>query len=139
MNAGIVRLVLDLSKQNNRLNEIIKLRQGEGQSTMLQAEILDHTQDFDLSGCNAELHLQKPNTEVVVQQANISDGKVSCLITGEVTSLAGDAKAYFEIFNKDKSRINTTNTFYLKILPSLIPVKKKDPNEPQPIDLQVLK
>lgn len=137
MNAGTVRLVLDLSKQNNRLNEIIKLRQGEGQSTMLQAEILDHTQDFDLSGCNAELHLQKPNTEVLVQQANISDGKVSCLITGEVTSRAGDAKAYFEIFDKDRTVINTTNTFYLKILPSLIPVKEKE-NEPQPIDLHTL-
>ena len=48
MNAGIVRLVLDLSKQNNRLNEIIKLRQGVGQSTMLQAVILDHSQELVL-------------------------------------------------------------------------------------------
>lgn len=134
----ITRLILDLSKQTNQLNEIVKIRQGESNSTILQAEILDHNQALNLSGDDAELHLQKPNSEVYIQKANLSNNQVTCTLAKEAVEVAGDAQAYFQICNKDKSVINTTNTFYLQILPGLIPARKKDPNEPQPVDLHTL-
>lgn len=134
----ITKLILDLSKQTNQLNEIIKIRQGEINSTILQATILDHNQALDLSDNDAELHLQKPNNEVYIQNASLSDNQVMCILEKDAIDVAGDAQAYFQICNKDKSVVNTTNTFYLQILPGLVPAKKEDKNEPQPIDLQVM-
>ena len=139
MNTVAIELKLDLSKSNNKLNEITKLRQSESNSTTLYATILDHNKEFELSECNAELHLKKPNGEVCVQAAQIEDNDVVCTLTNESTAISGNAEAYFQICNKDKTVVNTTDTFYLQILPGLMPVKKKDPNEPQPIDLQILK
>ena len=137
MNTVTIELVLDLSKSNRRLNEITRIRQAELNSTTLQVSILDHSKEFNLSECKAELHFKKPNGEVYVEAAQTEDNKVICTLNSEITSISGNAVAYFQIFNKDKSIVNTTSTFYLQILPALIPVKKKDPNEPQPIDLQV--
>ena len=131
-----IPLTLDLSKQNSTLNEITRLRQNESNSTTLQATVLDHNEGFDLSQCSAELHLKKPNGEICVQAAQIEDKDVVCTLTNESTAISGNAEAYFQICNKDKSIVNTTNTFYLQILPGLNPVKTE--NEPQPIDLQVL-
>lgn len=139
MNTVAIELVLDLSKINRRLNEITRIRQSELNSTTLQASILDHNKEFDLSECKAELHFKKPNGEVYVEAAQIKDNKVNCTLNSDITAISGNAMAYFQIFNKDKSIVNTTSTFYLQILPALIPVKKKDPNEPQPIDLQIMK
>lgn len=139
MNTVAIELKLDLSKSNNKLNEITKLRQSESNSTTLYATILDHNKEFELSECNAELHLKKPNGEVYVQAAKIKNNEITCTLTNESTAISGNAEAYFQICNKDKSIVNTTNTFYLQILPGLMPVKKEDPNEPQPIDLQILK
>ena len=133
-----IPLTLDLSKQNSTLNEITRLRQNESNSTTLQATVLDHNEEFDLSQCSAELHFKKPNGEICVQAAQIEDNDVVCTLTNESTAISGNAEAYFQICNKDKSIVNTTNTFYLQILPGLMPVKKKDQNEPQPIDLQVM-
>ena len=138
MNTVAIELKLDLSKSNNKLNEITKLRQSESNSTTLYATILDHNKEFELSECNAELHLKKPNGEICVQAAQIEDNDVVCTLNNEITAIFGNAEAYFQICNKDKSIVNTTNTFYLQILPGLMPVKKKE-NEPQPIDLQILK
>lgn len=138
MNTVAIELKLDLSKSNNKLNEITKLRQSESNSTTLYATILDHNKEFELSECNAELHLKKPNGEVYVQAAQIEDNDVVCTLNNESTAISGNAEAYFQICNKDKSIVNTTNTFYLQILPGLMPVKKEDSNEPQPIDLQVM-
>ena len=139
MNTVAIELKLDLSKSNNKLNEIVKLRQSESNSTTLYATILDHNKEFELSECNAELHLKKPNGEVYVQAAEIKNNEITCTLTNESTAISGNAEAYFQICNKDKSIVNTTNMFYLQILPGLNPVKKKDLNEPQPIDLQILK
>ena len=133
-----IPLTLDLSKQNSTLNEITSLRQNESNSTTLQATVLDHNEEFDLSQCSAELHFKKPNGEICVQAAQIEDNDVVCTLNNEITAISGNAEAYFQICNKDKSIVNTTNTFYLQILPGLMPVKKEDPNEPQPIDLQVM-
>ena len=138
MDAVTISLTLDLSKQNSTLNEITSLRQNESNSTTLQATVLDHNEEFDLSQCSAELHLKKPNGEICVQAAQIEDNDVVCTLNNEITAISGNAEAYFQICNKDKSIVNTTNTFYLQILPGLMPVKKEDPNEPQPIDLQVM-
>lgn len=138
MNTVAIELKLDLSKSNNKLNEIVKLRQSESNSTTLYATILDHNKEFELSECNAELHLKKPNGEVYVQAAEIKNNEITCTLTNESTAISGNAEAYFQICNKDKSIVNTTNMFYLQILPGLNPVKKKE-NEPQPIDLQILK
>lgn len=132
-----IPLTLDLSKQNSTLNEITRLRQNESNSTTLQATVLDHNEEFDLSQCSAELHFKKPNGEICVQAAQIEDNDVVCTLINESTAISGNAEAYFQICNKDKSIVNTTNTFYLQILPGLNP-EKKDPNEPQPIDLQVM-
>lgn len=137
MNTVAIELKLDLSKSNNKLNEIVKLRQSESNSTTLYATILDHNKEFELSECNAELHLKKPNGEVYVQAAEIKNNEITCTLTNESTAISGNAEAYFQICNKDKSIVNTTNMFYLQILPGLNPVKKKE-NEPQPIDLQVM-
>ena len=138
MNTVAIELKLDLSKSNNKLNEITKLRQSESNSTTLYATILDHNKEFELSECNAELHLKKPNGEVYVQAAEIKNNEITCTLNNESTAISGNAEAYFQICNKDKSIVNTTNTFYLQILPGLMPVKKEDTNEPQPIDLQVM-
>ena len=132
-----IPLTLDLSKQNSTLNEITSLRQNESNSTTLQATVLDHNEKFDLSQCSAELHFKKPNGEICVQAAQIEDNDVVCTLNNEITAIFGNAEAYFQICNKDKSIVNTTNTFYLQILPGLMPVKKKE-NEPQPIDLHTL-
>lgn len=134
----ITKLILDLSKQTNQLNEIIKIRQGEINSTILQATVLDHNKEFDLSQYSAELHFKKPNGEIGVQVAQIEDNDVVCTLNNEITAISGNAEAYFQVCNKDKTVVNTTNTFYLQILPGLMPVKKKNPNEPQPIDLQII-
>ena len=138
MNTVAIELKLDLSKSNNKLNEITKLRQSESNSTTLYATILDHNKEFELSECNAELHLKKPNGEVYVQAAEIKNNEITCTLTNESTAIAGNAEAYFQVCNKDKTVVNTTDTFYLQILPGLTPVQKKDPNEPQPIDLHTL-
>ena len=132
-----IPLALELSKQNSTLNEITRLRQNESNSTTLQATVLDRNEEFDLSQCSAELHLKKPNGEICVQAAQIEDNDVVCTLNNEITAISGNAEAYFQICNKDKTVVNTTNTFYLQILPGLMPVKKKE-NEPQPIDLQVM-
>ena len=132
-----IPLALDLSKQNSTLNEITRLRQNESNSTTLKATVLDHNKEFDLSQCSAELHFKKPNGEICVQAAQIEDNDVVCTLNNESTAISGNAEAYFQICNKDKSIVNTTNTFYLQILPGLMPVKNKE-NEPQPIDLQVM-
>lgn len=137
MDAVAIELKLDLSKSNNKLNEITKLRQSESNSTTLYATILDHNKEFELSECNAELHLKKPNGEVYVQAAKIKNNEITCTLTNESTAISGNAEAYFQICNKDKTVVNTTDTFYLQILPGLMPVKKKE-NEPQPIDLHTL-
>lgn len=132
-----IPLTLDLSKQNSTLNEITSLRQNESNSTTLQATVLDHNEEFDLSQCSAELHFKKPNGEICVQAAQIEDNDVVCTLNNEITAISGNAEAYFQICNKDKTVVNTTNTFYLQILLGLMPIKKKE-NEPQPIDLQVM-
>lgn len=138
MDAVTISLTLDLSKQNSTLNEITRLRQTENNSTTLKATVLDHNEEIDLSQCNAELHFKKPNGEICVQAAQIEDNDVVCTLNNESIAISGNAEAYFQICNKDKTVVNTTDTFYLQILPGLMPVKKKDPNEPQPIDLQVM-
>lgn len=138
MDTVTIPLTLDLSKQNSTLNEITRLRQNESNSTILQATVLDHNEEFDLSQCSAELHFKKPNGEICVQAAQIEDNNVVCILNNEITAISGNAEAYFQICNKDKTVVNTTDTFYLQILPGLTPVKKKDPNEPQPIDLHTL-
>ena len=137
MDAVTISLTLDLSKQNSTLNEITRLRQTENNSTTLKATVLDHNEEIDLSQCNAELHFKKPNGEICVQAAQIEDNNVVCTLTNESTAISGNAEAYFQICNKDKTVVNTTDTFYLQILPGLMPVKKKE-NEPQPIDLHTL-
>lgn len=138
MDAVTISLTLDLSKQNSTLNEITRLRQTENNSTTLKATILDNNKEIDLSNCSAELHFKKPNGEICVQAAQIEDNDVVCTLNNEITAISGNAEAYFQICNKDKTVFNTTDTFYLQILPGLMPVKKTDPNEPQPIDLQVM-
>lgn len=138
MDTVTIRMTLDLSKQNSTLNEITKLRQNESNSTTLQAMVLDHNKKFDLSQCSAELHFKKPNGEICVQAAQIEDNDVVCTLNNEVTAISGNAEAYFQICNKDKTVVNTTTAFYLQILPGLTPIKKKDPNEPQPIDLHTV-
>ena len=137
MDAVTISLTLDLSKQNSTLNEITRLRQTENNSTTLKATVLDHNEEIDLSQCNAELHFKKPNGEICVQAAQIEDNDVVCTLNNESIAISGNAEAYFQICNKDKTVVNTTDTFYLQILPGLTPVKKKE-NEPQPIDLQVM-
>ena len=138
MDAVTISLTLDLSKQNSSLNEITRLRQTENNSTTLKATVLDHDKEIDLSQCSAELHLKKPNGEICVQAAQIEDNDVVCTLNNESIAISGNAEAYFQICNKDKTVVNTTDTFYLQILPGLMPVKKQDPNEPQPIDLHTL-
>lgn len=138
MDAVTISLTLDLSKQNSTLNEITRLRQTENNSTTLKATVLDNNKEIDLSQCSAELHLKKPNGEICVQVAQIEDNDVVCTLNNESTAISGNAEAYFQICNKDNTVVNTTDTFYLQILSALTPIKKKE-NEPQPIDLQILK
>ena len=132
----INRIILDLSKKNNNLNEVIRLRQGENNSTEIQATIAANNQAYDLSGSTVELHMKKPDYEVYVEKATINDNKIICKLTSDALKFAGKATAYFQIAGKDF--MVTTGNFKLDILPALNPVKKKDPNEPQPIDLQVM-
>lgn len=137
MDAVTISLTLDLSKRNSTLNEITRLRQTENNSTTLKATVLDHNKEIDLSQCSAELHFKKPNGEICVQAAQIEDNDVVCTLNNESIAISGNAEAYFQICNKDKTVVNTTDTFYLQILPGLMPVKKTE-NEPQPIDLHTL-
>lgn len=131
----INRIILDLSKKNNSLNEIIRLRQGENNSTEIQATVTANNQAYDLNGSTAELHMKKPDYEVYVEKATINDNKIICKLTSDAVKFAGKAIAYFQI--TDKNSVVTTEDFKLDILPALNPVKKKE-NEPQPIDLQVM-
>ena len=132
----INRIILDLSKKNNSLNEIIRLRQGESNSTEIQATITANNQAYNLNGSTVELHMKKPDYEVYVEKATINNNEIICKLTSDAVKFAGKATAYFQITNKDS--VVTTEDFKLDILPGLTPVKKKDPNEPQPIDLQVM-
>ena len=132
----INRIILDLSKKNNSLNEIIRLRQGENNSTEIQATVTANNQVYDLGGSAVELHMKKPDYEVYVEKATINNDKIICKLTSDAVKFAGKATAYFQITNKDS--LITTENFKIDILPALNPVKKKDPNEPQPIDLQVM-
>lgn len=132
----INRIILDLSKKNNSLNEIIRLRQGENNSTEIQATITANNQVYDLGSSAVELHMKKPDYEVYVEKATINNDKIICKLTSDAVKFAGKATAYFQINNKDS--VVTTENFKIDILPALNPVKKKE-NEPQPIDLQILK
>lgn len=133
----ISRIILDLSKKNNSLNEIIRVRQGENNSNEIQATITDNNQSYNLNGSTVELHIKKPDYEVYVEKATINDNKIICKLTSDAVKFAGKATGYFQITNKDS--VITTEDFKINILPALNPVKKKDPNEPQPIDLQIMK
>lgn len=133
----INRIILDLSKKNNSLNEIIRLRQGENNSTEIQATVTANNQAYDLNESTVELHMKKPDYEVYVEKAIINNNEIICKLTSDAVKFAGKATAYFQITGKDS--VVTTEDFKLDILPALNPVKKKDPNEPQPIDLQILK
>jgi predicted transposase YbfD/YdcC len=132
----INRIILDLSKKNNNLNEVIRLRQGENNSTEIQATVTANNQAYDLSGSTVELHMKKPDYEVYVEKATIDNNEIICKLTSDAVKFSGKATAYFQITNKDS--VVSTENFKIDILPALNPVKKKDPNEPQPIDLQVM-
>lgn len=131
----INRIILDLSKKNNSLNEIIRLRQGENNSTEIQATVTANNQAYDLNGSTVELHMKKPNYEVYVTKATINNNEIICKLTSDAVKFSGKAIAYFQITNKNS--VVTTEDFKLDILPALNPVKKE--NESQPIDLQILK
>ena len=131
----INRIILDLSKKNNSLNEIIRLRQGENNSTEIQATMTANNQAYDLGGSTVELHMKKPDYEVYVTKATINNNEIICKLTSDAVKFAGKATAYFQITNEDS--LITTENFKIDILPALNPVKKKE-NEPQPIDLQVM-
>ena len=131
----INRIILDLSKKNNSLNEIIRLRQGENNSAEIQATVTANNQVYDLGGSAIELHMKKPDYEVYVTKATINNNEIICKLTSDAVKFSGKAIAYFQITNKNS--VVTTEDFKLDILPALNPVKKKE-NEPQPIDLQVM-
>lgn len=131
----INRIILDLSKKNNSLNEIIRLRQGENNSTEIQATVTANNQAYDLNESTVELHMKKPNYEVYVTKATINNNEIICKLTSDAVRFSGKAIAYFQITNKDS--VVTTEDFKLDILPALNPVKKKE-NELQPIDLHTL-
>ena len=130
----INRIILDLSKKNNSLNEIIRLRQGENNSTEIQATVTANNQAYDLNESTVELHMKKPNYEVYVEKATINNNEIICKLTSDAVKFSGKAIAYFQITNKDS--VVTTEDFKLDILPALNSAKN---NEPQPIDLQILK
>lgn len=132
----INQIILDLSKKNNNLNEVIRLRQGENNSTEIQATVTANNQAYDLSGSTVELRMKKPDYEVYVEKATINNNEIICRLTSDAVKFSGKATAYFQITNKDS--VVATGNFEINILPALNPVKKKDPNEPQPIDLQVM-
>ena len=132
----INRIILDLSKKNKSLNEIIRLQQGENNSTEIQATVTANSQAYDLNESTVELHMKKPNYEVYVTKATINNNEIICKLTGDAVKFSGKAIAYFQITNENS--VVTTENFKLDILPALNPVKKKE-NEPQPIDLQILK
>ena len=132
----INRIILDLSKKNNSLNEIIRLRQAENNSTEIQATVTANNQAYDMNESTVELHMKKPNYEVYVTKATINNNEIICKLTGDAVKFSGKAIAYFQITNKDS--VVTTEDFKLDILPALNPIEKTE-NEPQPIDLQVLK
>lgn len=131
----INRIILDLSKKNNSLNEIIRLRQGENNSTEIRATVTANNQAYDLNESTVELHMKKPNCEVYVTKATINNNEIICKLTSDAVKFSGKAIAYFQITNKNS--VVTTEDFKLDILPALNPVKKE--NESQPIDLQILK
>ena len=130
----INRIILDLSKKNNSLNEIIRLRQGENNSTEIQATVTANNQAYDLNESTVELHMKKPNYEVYVTKATINNNEIICKLTSDAVKFSGKAIAYFQITNENS--VVTTEDFKLDILPALNPVKKE--NELQPIDLQVM-
>ena len=130
----INRIILDLSKKNNSLNEIIRLRQGENNSTEIQATVTANNQAYDLNESTVELYMKKPNYEVYVTKATINNNEIICKLTSDAVKFSGKAIAYFQITNKNS--VVTTEDFKLDILPALNPVKKE--NESQPIDLQVM-
>lgn len=131
----INRIILDLSKKNNSLNEIIRLRQGENNSTEIQATVTANNQAYDLNESTVELHMKKPNYEVYVTKATINNNEIICKLTSDAVKFSGKAIAYFQITNENS--VVTTEDFKLDILPALKPAKDKE-NEPQPIDLQVM-
>ena len=131
----INRIILDLNKKNNSLNEVIRLRQGENNSTEIQATVTANNQAYDLNNSTVELHMKKPDYEVYVEKATINNNEIICKLTSDAVKFAGKATAYFQITNKDS--LITTENFKIDILPALNPVKKKE-NEPQPIDLHTL-
>lgn len=131
----INRIILDLSKKNNSLNEIIRLRQGENNSTEIQATVTANNQAYDLNESTVELHMKKPNYEVYVTKATINNNEIICKLTSDAVKFSGKAIAYFQITNENS--VVTTEDFKLDILPALNPAKDKE-NEPQPIDLQVM-
>ena len=55
----INRIILDLNKKNNSLNEVIRLRQGENNSTEIQATVTANNQAYDLNESTVELHMKK--------------------------------------------------------------------------------
>ena len=131
----INRIILDLSKKNNSLNEIIRLRQGENNSTEIQATVTANNQAYDLNESTVELHMKKPNYEVYVTKATINNNEIICKLTSDAVKFSGKAIAYFQITNENS--VVTTEDFKLDVLPALNPIKNKE-NEPQPIDLQVM-
>ena len=129
------QIILDLNKSFKTLNDPIKLRQGET-AVEIQAMITENSKVYNLNGLTAELHIKKPNAEVYIEKTTIKDNKIICNLNNDVLTVPGKAKAYFQL--NGSNFMVTTETFNLQILRGLTPVKKKDENEPQPVDLQML-
>lgn len=136
MKARTVQVVLDLNKNINTLNEVIGLRQGENKSTTIEATVLCDSQYFDLSGAEAELHIGRSDRTIITQPVTVENNKLVCTLDKDATAVAGKAVGIF-VFTSD-DLIFMTGKFTMNILRAMNPTKKKQENEPQPIDLHTL-
>lgn len=93
------KVTLDVSKKLPL--DVIRLRQGEGGLTTIEATILDNGKPYDLTGCSVMFYANDPKGYRIYDTATITtakDGRVNYVVGKNLTNTYGKVeRAYFNI------------------------------------------
>lgn len=111
------RISLDISKRPTTA-QVIRIRQGDKNGTVLSAEIADNGQPLDLTGLDAQMIAKLPDGALYLTEGSVSGSTATFEIDEELAaaSIGITELAYIEIEGTDT--ICSTQAFTLEILPA---------------------
>lgn len=117
-----VRLYLDLSKEPGE-RQVVYVRQGEREATVIEAVILDHGEPADLSGMTPYFTMRHPGGALLEDEAAQADGNVVTYVLPEQAAQeCGTVEVAYFAFMADEavsaSTHVTTQAFAMVSLPN---------------------